>query len=292
MKTIILEKITIDSSHKNIKFDQKIFENVEYSQHNFYSHINIVKELITKKLYTITVIIDNLKSEFLNKKEYVKFTKIQISTKYRELLYQYFFKEFGEEKGQFVYRQYLNKYRPIWLEEGQKHDLDDYIIKLELEERYKKVILQKYKNIEKFKKSRFQIIKERYYDLPSPLDHFDYRNPYDNIFVWYQENKKLVKRGGSGSSQQREDNSKFIYGFSLINKKINIPSYLFLYSNENELIFIKKFNSLTVPEYNIGSNYSIDEKEKDTILTTTNFIKWSSFNKVKEITVYKHKMVI
>lgn len=288
MKIVILEKIFIDNTHKNKKLDQEVFKNIEYSHQNFYSHRDIAKELITKKPYTITVIIDNLKSEFWNKKEYVKYTKIPINTKYRELLYQYFFKEFGDEEGQIVYRKYLDKYKPLWLKEGKKQDLDDYIIKFELEHRYKKTILQKYRNLKKLKKPRFQIERERYYNLQHPLNYVDHRNPYDNIFIWKESNQRFVRRGESGSSQQREINSKFIYGYSLINQKIRIPSYLFLYSGENELIFIKKFNSLTIPDYDIGSNYDIDEKVKEKILTTTNFIKWDSFDKVKEITIYKY----
>lgn len=286
---MILEKITVSNIYKSQEFDQDIFKNIEYSHHNFYTHSDIGNELIDKKLYTITVIIDNLKYELRNKKEYVEHTKTKISTKYKELLYQYFFKEFGDEKGHIVYRSYLDKYRTLWLKEGERQDLDEYIIKLELEPKYKKIILQKYKNIEKLKKPRFQIEKERYYNLPTPLNYIDYRNPFDNIFVWKIDGQNFVKRGGSGSSQQREINSKFIFGYSLINQTIKIPSYLFLYSDENKLIFIKKFDSLTIPEYDIGSNYDLDEKEKDKTLKATNFIKWNSFNKAKEITIYNKR---
>lgn len=288
MENVTLEKITEDIIRKNKKFDQEIFKNVKYSHQNFYSHRAIEKKLITKKPYVITVIIDNLKSEFFNKKEYVRFTKIPINTRYKELLYQYFFTEFGDEKGQIIYRKYLDKYRSLWLKEDKKQDLDDYIIKFELEHRYKKTILQKYKKLDRLKKPRFQTERERYYNLPFPLNYVDHRNPYDNIFIWKEGKQKFIIRGGSGSSQQREINSKFIYGFSLINIKRKIPSYLFVYSGNNKLIFIKKFNSFTIPDYDIGSNYDIDEKEKEKILKTTNFIKWDSFDKVKGITVFRH----
>ena len=81
----------------------------------------------------------------------------------------------------------------------------------------------------------------------------------------------------------RETNSKFIYGFSLINKKKPIKSYLFLYSDDNQVYFIKKFSSLTVPHYDVGSNYFIQRSEEEKILSKTNFITWKDFTKAREI---------
>jgi len=138
------------------------------------------------------------------------------------------------------------------------HYPDDYIIENELEPRYKKEILRKHKNHEKLFGPRIKIERERYYNLPSPLNRIDWRNPYDNIFIWEGKDRKCFRKGGSGSSGGRQANSKFIFGLSLINKEFPVKSYLFLYSENNQLYFIKKFPSLAVPDYDIGSNYFLD----------------------------------
>jgi hypothetical protein len=52
----------------------------------------------------------------------------------------------------------------------------------------------------------------------------DWRNPFDNIFIWEEDGKKVFRKGGSGSSGGRETNSKFIFGLSLINKTKSIKS--------------------------------------------------------------------
>lgn len=164
-------------------------------------------------------------------------------------------------------------------------DLDEHIIRNELEPRYKSEILKRYKNHEKLFKSRTRIDRKRYYNLPHPLNYVDWRNPYDNIFIWEDCGKKFFRKGGSGSSAGRETNSKFIYGFSLINKKRPIKSYLFLYSDDNQLYFVKEFASLTVPRYDIGSNYHLASIAKEKILSITNFIEWKDSDKLREIKI-------
>ena len=170
-------------------------------------------------------------------------------------------------------------------EDKMKKEIDEYIIEKELEPRYKEKILKKYKNHEKLFKPRIEVKKDRYYNLPQPLNHIDWRSPFDNIFVWEENGKKVFRKGGSGSSGSRETNSTFIFGFSLINKIKPIKSYLFLYSDDNTLYFIKEFPSLTVPGYEIGSNYHLEYKEIEKIISKTTLIEWKDFAKLKEITI-------
>lgn len=274
------------NKHKLIKpYDPEIFSMAGASFESLVSHKEIAKKLKNKNPYLIAVIVDNLNPKFWNNKKYVAKTKIRILPLYRELLYKYFFDEFNQNGGNELYAKWLAKYRAVWEKEKKKKDLDAYIIKNELEPRYKEKILKKYKNREKLFEPRTEIIRKRYYNLPYPLDHIDWRNPYDNIFVWEEGGKKFFRKGGSGSSGGRETNSKFIYGFSLINKKKPIKSYLFLYSDDNRLYFIKEFSSLTVPRYDIGSNYFLKSNEEGKILNGINLIEWVDFNKLKKVKI-------
>ena len=223
----------------------------------------------------------------MEKQKYVKKTQRELITLYKELLYNYFFDEFGNENGNKIYGDWLDKYRQQWQDGKKNSDLDDLIIKHELEPRYKKRILQKYKDKEKLLKPRFVTERCRYYNLPEPLDRVDWRTPYDNIFIGQEGNKKFCPRGGSGSSGSREKNSKFIYAFARLNKIKPIPSYLFIYSEENQLNFIKKFNQLTIPRYDIGENYHLDQKEHRKLLSDCQMISWKNFEVVNKILISK-----
>ncbi|GEM_PF-3824158 len=68
-----------------------------------------------------------------------------------------------------------------------------------------------------------------------------------------------------------------------MNQVIPVPSYLFLYNGRNELLFLKKFSNLCVPQYDIGSNYHLDHGEAQKILAGTAFFTWDGFLKVKKI---------
>jgi hypothetical protein len=283
-KIIDMKQIKLDK-----KYDPEIFLVADFSFDSLVDHKDIARRLKNKNPYIITVIIDNLSPKFWNNKKYVEKTKIEIQPLFRELLYRCFFDEFGRDEGNELYTKWLAKYRPIWKKEKMKRELDDYIIKNELESRYKEKILKKYKNREKLFEPRTEVDRERYYNLPYPLNHIDWRNPYDNIFVWEEDGKKFCRKGGSGSSGGRETNSKFIFGFSLINKLKPITSYLFLYSDDNRLYFIKKFSSLTVPRYDIGSNYFLKNSEEEKILAGVNLIEWKDSIKLKKIKINYQK---
>lgn len=284
------KNIKINSSNLVRKYDVGILTVDEHYLDLFSTHKEIAKKLKNKNPYTITVIIDNLNSKFWNNKKYVEKTQLPKQSLYRELLYEYFFVEFDNRAGNELYAKWLDKYRAVWEEEKMKKEIDDYIIKNELEPRYKEKILKKYKNHEKLFALRTEVKRNRYYNLPQPLNRVDWRNPYDNIFVWEENGKKVFRKGGSGSSGGRETNSKFILGFSLINKIKPIKSFLFLYGGDNKLYFIKEFSSMTVPRYDIGCNYHLKYEEIEEIISKTTLIEWKDFNKLTKMNVALNKL--
>lgn len=246
------------------KWPVSIFENIIYFHGFFPSHANIYRHIKNKSPYTITIINEWLKPEFYRKKDYGKTTRIPIASKYSELIWKAFTDQYGERTCQEMYAKFLEKYRHI----------DELIFERELEPRYKAQILKKYKDIDRLKKPRFRLKWERYYNVPAPFNHIDWRNPYDTIFVWNEKGQKVAMRGGSGSSGAREVNSKFIFGFSKINQISRIPSYLFLYNNQNQLSFLKRFSSLCVPVYDIGANYHLSRSDEEALLRDTTLLEW------------------
>ncbi len=277
--------IKISKSNLIQEYDPEIFSVATSSIEAFSDHMVIAQKLKDKNPYTITVIIDSLNQKFWNNKKYVEKIQIPKQSLYTELLYKYFFAEFNHQEGNELYAKWLDEYRDIWRKDGTIKEIDDYLINKELEPRYREKILKKYQNHENLFKSRIEIKKKRYYNLCSPLNHVDWRNPYDNIFVWDEKGGKVFRKGGSGSSGGREINSEYIYGFSLINKIKPVRSYLFLYDDNNKLYFIREFSSLTVPRYDIGDNYHLESEEEKMILSETNLIEWKDFTKLKEVNV-------
>jgi hypothetical protein len=269
--------IKINKANLNQEYNPDVFSVASSSLNVFNDHAAIAQNLKDKNPYTITVIIDALDPKFWNNKKYIEKTQIPKQSLYNELLYKYFFAEFGYQAGNELYAKWLDEYRNLWKKEKMSGELDDYIIKNELEPRYKAKILKTHKNHERLFKPQIEINKKRYYNLPQPLNYVDWRNPYDTIFIWEESGKKVFQKGGSGSSSGREINSEYIFGFSLINKIKPVKSYLFLYGGNNELYFIKEFSSLTVPSYDIGSNYYLKGEEEKIILAGTSLIEWKDF---------------
>lgn len=272
MRTILLnnQKIILKE-----EFDKSIFEAITLIYSSFHTHQEATAAIIGNHPYTITIILEPLKWEYRNRKEYVKKTRYPIMSKYKELLYKALFQEFGDNQGNSIYGQWLEKYRSVWEKEGKRRDIDDYVVENELEPRYKERILKRYRNHEELFKARFRIDKKRYHQVPEPFSYIDLRNLYDNIFVWKEQGRKVATRGGSGSSGGRESNSVSILGFLESNKTYPIPSYLFLYSQDNTLLFIKKFETLCVPIYDIGSNYDlVSSEEVEKIKQGGTFLKW------------------
>lgn len=253
MNTVQTIQVNPPSLHKD--FDPTLFENITWSMTPFHTHQEISATLDGKNPYTITILIDSLKYELRNKKEYVKKTKSPRVSKYRELLYTLFFEKFGQTEGNELYAKWLDAYHTLWQKTPAHESIDDYIITRELEPRYKQKILARFTNHERLFAPRIETTRERYYRLPKPLDYVDWRTPYDNLFIWEENGQKQARRGGSGSSGARETNSIFILGLLELNKHAPVPSFLFVYTEKNELQFLKKFDRLCVPSRDIGSNY-------------------------------------
>ncbi len=272
--------IHLNTSIATTDVNQSLLENISWSETLHCTHQEIAAALDGKKPYTITVLIDPLKWELRNRKEYVKKTKSPMVSKYRELLYALFFEQYGQTEGNDFYASWLDRYRTVW-QNGQKYEtIDDYIIAQEFEPRYKEKILSRFKNHERLFAPRMETNRERYYRLPEPLNWIDWRNPYDNIFVWEQDDQKVASRGGSGSSGGRERNSMFILGLLELNRLHPVPSYLFVYTDENELRFLKKFDQLCVPINDIGSNYpACTNKQINDLKQGGLFMQWDPWHR-------------
>ncbi len=267
MTTKHIQTITVREASD--QFDRSLFESITWSKTQPGNHTEVANSLKDKHPYTITILIDPLKWDLRNKKEYVKKTKNLEISKYRELLYDLFFREFGQLDGNELYRKWLDTYQ----------SMDEVIIEKELEPRYKQSILNRYKNHEKLFKDCIRIDRERYYRLPEPLNWIDWRNPYDTIFVWEENGHKVARKGGNGSSGQRETNTILILGLLEINRHSPVPSYLFVYTDKNELKFLKKFDRLCVPINDIGSNYPSHSSEQvHQIMRGGWFMQWDIWN--------------
>ena len=271
-----MNKIYINNKKINLStdYDPNLLKNVSWSVKDFNTHEDLARELKDKKPYVISIFIESLKWELRHKKEYVKLTKIPIQTLYHELIFKYFYEEYGY-KANDVYADWLDKYNSD----------DDLIFKKELEPKYKARILSRYKNHVKLFKSRCEYKRKRYYNLPEPLNQVDWRTIFDNIFIWTENGKKYAHRGGSGSSGARETNSKYAYALMSLNKTQPIPSYLMIYNDQNELKLAKKFNSLTLPDYDIGSNYDIDSKIDKKLRKKGHFMTWKDLFNIEHLNI-------
>lgn len=281
------DKVFLDKDLLTENFDKSVLENISWSYRSFRSHREIATGLRNQNPYTVTILIENLNHKLWNKKEYVKKTRVAVPTKYRQLLFEVFFEEYGETGGNEIYGRWLDKYHDVWLKERTGRDLDEYVISGELEPRYKQKILKRFKNHGELFRDRFRIDRKRYYNLPEPFNYVDWRNSFDNIFIWKDNDGKMAARGGSGSSGGRETNSKFAFGFLEINKKKLVPSYLFLYSGENKLLFVRKFDSLCLPSFDIGSNYHLDSVVEKRVRKGGLFLRWREREGIESIEIHK-----
>ncbi len=71
-----------------------------------------------------------------------------------------------------------------------------------------------------------------------------------------------------------------------------VPSFIFLYSEENKLLFVKKFNSLCVPRSDLGSNYFLDSSEQEKLIKNGKFIQWDVLDKLQKIETGNYKELL
>ncbi len=244
--------------------DTSILSNLEYSPTSYTSHLQVARELADSQPRFVTVIIDNLKPEHYRKKTYGKTTYIERQSLFRELVFARFVNEYGDRGHHGQYAIWLKKYR----------NDDQEIFEKELRVRYGSEILAKHKNHIKLYKPRKKMLWERDYNLPEPLNTVDWRNPYDNIFIWTHQSHHYCIRGGSGSSGGRERNSVMGFGFGEINIHTKIPSTILVYSGDNSLLFGADFDTFTFPAYDLGSNYSIAHDEAQRLTDSMSLYSW------------------
>lgn len=280
-----MKKIPIKKADECREYDADILSVSKHADYLFKDHCEVARAAKGKDPYVVIVILENLDPKFWNNKKYVKKTGISINTLWEELLLKYFFEEFGDRAGNALYGEWLSLYKDIWKTDGNAESIDDYIIKREFESRYGEKILAKYKDKERLFRPRMRTQRDRYYTLPHPLDRVDWRSPFDAIFVWNEEGKKVCFRGGTGSSGAREQYSKGVYGFSLINKEQPVQTFVFRYGKDNVLSLIETFPSLTVPQYEIGCNYDLKAEDASEVLSTTHLMEWGDFYSLQEIVV-------
>ena len=146
--------IRLDTSTANAAFNRSLLENISWSNTPFHTHNEIAIALRHKNPYTITILIESLKYELRNKKEYVKKTKTPTISKYRELLYKTFFEQYGQTEGNELYAGWLDAYHALWQKAPAHDSIDEYIIARELEPQYKEKILSRFTNHERLFRSQ------------------------------------------------------------------------------------------------------------------------------------------
>jgi hypothetical protein len=106
----------------------------------------------------------------------------QIHSRFHELIWEATRREFyDQDELNQIYKEWLTKY----------HNDDDLIMEKELEKRYGAQVKKRFRNVGKNMKMRTKVEYERYYNLPAPLNRVDWRNPYDNIFIWDEKGKRI-----------------------------------------------------------------------------------------------------
>lgn len=104
---------------------------------------------------------------------------------------------------------------------------------------------------------RIRIERHRRYDMPKPLAWSGTSLPQQFYFLG---SPQTYARGCSTSSSSRETHSYFALAFLELSKRQRIPSYIFVYNNDNELRFVAHINQLLILPDSIGSNCDVDSK--------------------------------
>lgn len=189
------------------------------------------------------------------KKEYVHIRKFERMTKLDEWIYEHLIdnKEYG---------QYLDRYRPQKDRLGYE-DIDEYILGRHYRPRAVKILKKQKRNfrMDDWTRQRYGWDYERRSNLTlkDGLEYrFDFRNPLETLFVFQEEGlRKILAVGGSGSSGQRLDYTKFTAVFYLLGKKKPIRHHLILYDRFNRFRFLKTYaRPIITPS--LGSNYTLD----------------------------------
>ena len=216
--------------------------------------------------FTIIILAELLDSSHYWDKRYARITVEQLLSELDETVLRHFEREINARMSKF-------------LEHGRDPE-NRYFRKL-LREFYpqaKKLLRDQYKDIyprawkkkftsEKISKPRKKRRSERIYAMPEPLNHWDSRNSYQQYFAVPEY--KVLWQGGSGSSGQRETQSRSGFAFALFNRKQAIRSHLFVYDKDNIMWYVDTIEGLCLAPHDMGSNYHLDIKEKRQLLRDT-----------------------
>ena len=116
-------------------------------------------------------------------------------------------------------------------------------------------------------KDRVEYRYNRRYEMPSPFNHWDSRNPWQQYYFGKdQDSLFYYEQSGSGSSGQRYNHGFYGHLFALLNSKNPVQTYFFTYGSHNRFIFNRKEKSLCLNFFDLIGNFHIDGKESKRIL--------------------------
>lgn len=116
-------------------------------------------------------------------------------------------------------------------------------------------------------KERIEYRYNRRYEMPSPFNHWDSRNPWQQYyFAKNQDNLFYYDQGGSGSSGQRYNHGFYGHLFALLNRQNPVPTYFFTYDSHNSFIFNREEKGLCLNFFDLVGNFHIDGKESERVL--------------------------
>lgn len=267
---------------------QSLLVGIKWAQKRIYNHLEVAQYLKNKKPYLVTIILEYLNPDYYRLKKYNRFTKIDIPSHYDSLLFEYLKKDRNLGEMNDVYRDWIQKYDHEWRQQPEKYaSVDELIRERELEPRYKKLIFKRFKNHEQLMKKRYRWSRDRYYHLPNPLNHIDWRNPFDNLFIYHHGDHKEAVRGGTASSGSRELNTIYGLGLALLSRTRTIPTHIFIYTRENELKYLVTLNQLVLPT-DFGDNYpDCPWSEMAQALGDTQLLRWEETDRLKSVTMGK-----
>ena len=116
-------------------------------------------------------------------------------------------------------------------------------------------------------KERIEYRYHRRYEMPTPFNHWDSRNPWQQYYFGRsQDSLFYYEQGGSGSSGQRYNHGFYGHLFALLNGENPVPTYLYTYDSRNHFIFNREEKSLCLNYFDLVGNFHIDWKESQKIL--------------------------
>lgn len=239
-------------------------------EHLTYSHPDenkIYKNAISCriKLETIIVIVDILKGKHRRDKKYVRWVRTERCSLVQEKVNRYF------SDHDIECRQAAEKIaKKKKIEICQAYDL----LSKRLLNRFLKEARQRMRKSENWEKKRKELTRDRFYyqieriyDVPYPWNYWDYRNSVVQTYFFIEKGETSCISGGSGSSGQRENHSRYGFLFARCqNKGIDIPAHIMVYDDHNRFKYLTSSKSLVLSSSDLGSNYHIDWKERKRIL--------------------------